>query len=271
MVIKMATKKTNTMISTNARIILGEWNVLAALVAKHTTLTKERIQAQSETSEEAAEKPNILSIRQIEDALNGPYQDFFKQKLSAYSSIYKLQLAITLDQEEAFKNRFSTGEEKPIPKELLSRFSVADLEKMRKQLDELTTEHNQQWEAFSQQAKDLLKQTIADSRMQLSDIEINEFSLNEPQSELLDRFTVLSITPPKQSKAQHPLTYYLNLKTYLTLHSALSRQHLPHEKQDIENAMKPLKANFGQTNKLEKQLLLKQFEEAHEIVRYISF
>ena len=143
----MTAKKNNSFISTYARTILSEWKTLSELIAKHTTLVK-KIAAGEETEKQFA----LLSEQQIHDALEGPYRNFFKQKMLAYAAILRIQVELTIGKEDLLKSehRIITDESK-VPDYILSKTSLDDLENMSNELDQRTTEHNQQWEEHLEQ------------------------------------------------------------------------------------------------------------------------
>ena len=87
----MVKKNEDAFIGTHSRITLSDWPVIADLVAKHGKLIKE--QSQESTENEESTLPNVLSRREIEDAINGPLQTFFKQKATAYATLSRVRLS----------------------------------------------------------------------------------------------------------------------------------------------------------------------------------
>jgi len=265
----MATKKEEHFIGTHAKVILSDWQVLATIVTKHSTLIKESTQEEESESEPG---PQVLSQREIDDAFNGPMQAFFKQKITAHSAIARLRLHLTMNDDETFKEkRAKLPDEDKIPESILSSTSLSDLNKIGKELDQLTTEHHEQWEQCRDAWNKHILQRLSETGLSLSEIEIKEFQDPEPISELSDRFVSLNIALPKTHKADMDFSKYLTLKTDIAVQSALSRQHLPHEQSDIQRILKQLKSDFNAIRKQEQQILSEQKAATNQAVANITW
>lgn len=265
------TDDSENFISSYARIILSNFTVIAELIAKHSELIKDK------TQREALDDPlfprAILSEQQVHDVLDGPYQKFFKNKLTAYAMIARTQTALAMRQEEGFKERFEKGELPVwnVTQRMLESISSSDLSNIRNQLDELSKEHMEQWEQKVQEWRDHLLQRIQEIGFQLSAIEEKEFYDEEPISELMNRYTDLHLEPPKIKKDEVDFQAYYTFKLYLTLQSALGRQHKPHSPDEIELLIKQFKADLKQMSKEENMLYKTQAADTEKLLTPISF
>lgn len=266
----MAKKNEDAFIGTHAKVILSDWPVIAALVAKHGKLIKEQSQTPSE--EEKSVLPNVISRREVEDAINGPLQAFFKQKITAYSTISRIRLHLNMKEDDTLKEkRAKLSDEDKVPDSILKNTTSSDLTKILQELDQLTTEHEQQWEEHRQQWTQQILQRLNEQRLSLSEIEVKEFSDPEPISELLDRFVALNIDLPKTKKSDMNFSKYLTLKADITVQSALSRQHMPHGQPEIQKVLGKLKSDFNAIAKQETQILTDQKTAANQVVANISW
>jgi len=264
----MTRKKDEKIIGTHARITLSDWHVLAKLIAKHSAFIKDRPQ-QEETETEST--PSALSQREIDDAFNGPLQQFFKQASTAYSAIARVRIHLNMREDEAFKDkRADIPEEDKVPENILEQTSISDLNKIQNQLDDLILTHGDYWEQCFEAWNNHMLQRLSDIGLTLSDIEIKEFYDPEPVSELRDRFISLNIPLPKMKKSGMNVSTYLTLKSDIAIQSALSRQHLPHQQADIQKFLKQLKTDFSNIQKQEEDISAEQKSEITQIIANIT-
>lgn len=241
-------------ISTDAKVLINDWQALRESLEKNTSLVKGR-----SVPDISPSPVGLLSDRQLNDGLYGPWQNFFKLKLSAYATITKIRFMQIITQDDTFKDS-----ENAYPKDVLQKFSVTDLDKMQKLLDDQVHLHYQQWQEQIQRWNLPLITHLTENEIPLSDIEIKEFQDQEPLSELLDRFTDLhiEITKPKIIDFEA----YFRLKIHLAVHSSLSRRHQSHEHHEIQKIYKKLKNDFTTINHDEKNLLATQTLETKKII-----
>ncbi|MCB1827135.1 MAG: hypothetical protein KDH94_01835 [Coxiellaceae bacterium] len=257
-------------ISTHARISLSDWTVLAKLITDHAKLIKEKNQSAADTEESTL--PNILSRREIEDALNGPLQAFFKLAITAYSTLARVQVNLNMLEDDTLKEkRAKLADEDKVPDKILKNTSLADITKIRRALDELVTQQAELWQSSRQQWEHQLLQHLNEQGLSLSEIEVKEFTDPEPISELLDRFTALNIDLPKTSKDDMNFSKYLTLKADIAIQSALSRQHLPHEQSNIQKVLSKIKSDFNAINKQEVNMLAEQKAAINAAVANVSW
>ncbi len=254
---------------THAKAILADSQVLSQLLAKHTRLVKD---SQGDDSDFDFHDPfTLLNDRQIDDALNGPLQPFFADKLKAYAVILRIRMELKLKEDDNLKDkRAAKAKEDELPAHILESITLANLEGMEKKLNDLTEQQMQQWEEHIYQWKQNLLEMLYSSGESLSEIEIKEMQDEEPISELLERFTALSIEPPKASLIKINFENYLNLKAYLTIYSLLGRQHKPNQPNDIKLIMKSLKSVFADIRKQESALVNEQQAQTSATISSIS-
>src|SRR5579864_4249928 len=104
--------------STSSRILMSEWKELAKCIVNHSTPLHEKPITNIEELESfdienlenislgtSSEDTHILTEKQIQVVLQGPYGAFLKQKLKYYANIARFRLEIYLNGEELFKNK----------------------------------------------------------------------------------------------------------------------------------------------------------------------
>lgn len=255
-------------ITTYQRVLISDWPAIAKLIYKHTCLLKEG--GYNEESFESDPR-NVLSERQIKDALQGPYSACFLANLRSFARLARLKMALHIDKEDSLKDNLSSCDEAlAIDPKQLEKFSIDEALKLQEQFDEQVTYHCQQWEGqlfFWQMS---LITAIRESGANITEMEADDFSAPEPVSELLARYNDLNVSPPK---VRYPLSFadYFRLKAYLIIHSALGRMHLPHEAKDIEKHMKHLKNTLHEIEKKEKDITEIQHDETEELLKPIAF
>lgn len=205
----------------------------------------------------------LVTDQQLADALNGPLQFFFKTKLSAFATIAKVRLMLTMSNEDVFKeNQLAYTESE------LQSISTNTLDSLQKSLVEQTKNHHQQWqEAFRHWKKNLLINLTAHD-LALTELEINSFQEQETLSALLNRFIDLHLEYEKPE--QYDASNYLRLKTQLIIHSSLSRRHEPHEAHEIHQFFKKLKKDFKMINEEAKELVRRQEAETKDLIEPIA-
>ena len=260
------------MIGTQARILITEWQAVAKLIAAHSIAAKEKPIANIEDLESfdidnlenltfstADELPNILSEKQIQTSLQGPYGAFLKEKMSAYAKIARLRLEMHLSKEELFKTRrIPIPEAEQIPAKKLEKINLSDLEEKQTALDQLTEEHDQEWRAFIESWTQKLIQYFSQAKLALTEREIKELNDDDIITEVLPRFIEVGLKLPKKDYPEISFSDYLYLKALLTTQSALSRQHLPHDDNEIQQRLKNFKPILSQMEKQEQEMLADQ-------------
>lgn len=247
----------NHFIGTYAKNFLADWVVIRDLMHECTRWVRETVEIQ-----EAQDTPvlgrELLSDQKINDALNGPFQAFFKLHLNGYATIAKLETAMTLakedfikDAEELPENEITLG----LPNYLIERSDFSTLKEVRNQLNTLVKEHFSVWQTQNTQWQAMLIAELKVQDLSLTDLELQDFSVNQPVSELQDRFTNLNVTLPKLPKSAFDFSQYWTLKITLAIHSILSRTHLPNTDKEIEERLKILRSVFKKIHETEKGLL----------------
>ena len=95
-------------LSSYAKLSLSQWQVLADLIRDYSTPTKA---PGSETKLDTDIAPNTqqqtLEIKQINDAIDGPMQAFFRDKINAYASLSQVKMALNIANDDNFKENLS--------------------------------------------------------------------------------------------------------------------------------------------------------------------
>lgn len=264
-----------TFIGTHARLLISDWKVIAELISKHSSFIKSHFDSENKSADEEIPNtalPHVLSRREIEEAINGPLQAFFKEKLSAYMKISLLRMYITLREDDTLKDyRADLPDFNKIPQTILQNTSLSDLKKIQQNLDALTIEHAEAWENARKEWNQTILQRLNEQKISFSDIEIKEFLDPEPISELFDRFTDLNIALPKLRKSDMNSSQYLTLKSDIAIQSSLSRQHISHGQADIQKTLSKLKSDFNAIAKQEKQMIEEQKKTTQEVIANISW
>lgn len=259
----------NHFTGTYAKMVLADWPLMSDCIRQQTIWVKDTIQSRQETD---PLKPTVLTDLQISDALNGPLQAFFKCHLQAYSAIKKMDTALTISKEDFFKDSEHINEKIfAMPESLLATMEFSTLTELRKQLDEKTKAHYEQWQST---ISDWVTQLLAEfkkNNLKLSDIEVKDFSINQPASELNDRFINLKLTLPKLHKTHFDFQQYFTLKAMLTIQSALNRTQQPRTEKDIEQQLKMLQPLLKKINQAEKELQNTQQKTVAQLIAAIQF
>ena len=216
--------------STYAKNLLADWTLLSDLIIKQTAWIKESVQATDHDSK----NKHIVSEQQLNDALNGPFQTFFKTHLNAYAQVAQLDAALTIAKEEFFKDA-----EHPlditfgIPENILNTTEFSSLKERRDELNRLTKKHHEELETAIRAWSDELLAAFEPNKVPLSQIEKDDFVVNQPASELHDRYVHLQLTLPPLKKTDFNFEQYFTLKVTLAIYSALHRMQLPSLEKDI--------------------------------------
>lgn len=254
---------------TYAKNAMADWSVLFNSILEKTTWVKDTLQSQHEMN---ALKSPMLSDQQINDAFNGPLQPFFKAHLQTYAHIAKIETALTITNDDFFKESEHTMDKIfGIPASLLAKTDFSSLKDLRKQCDTMTIEHYAQWQSHIQTWTDALLQAFKKNSMTLSDLEIQEFSINQPISEIEDRFIHLKLTAPNLKKSGCDFQEYFTLISTLVIQSALSRSQQPNTDRDIAQVLKSFHPTLKIINKAEKELMQTQEKTLVQLIAGIKF
>lgn len=265
---------------TQARILMTEWKAIAKCIIAHSVPAKEKPIVSIDDLENfdienleninfaaADELPNILDEKNIQIALQGPFGGMLRDKLAAYAKISRWRLEIHLSREELFKSKRTTSSEPNIfTEKKLEKCSSNQLDEIQVQLDSLTDEHEAVWIQFIHDWTQRLIHFLSESNLRMTEREINELRHEDIPSELLPRFIEVSLKLPKQDYSQMTFVDYLYLKGLLTLQSALSRQHLPHDDALLAKKLQPFEPELAQMRTEEQNLLTMQNQQTNPLI-----
>lgn len=261
----MTDKKFPLFMTTDQRVLLSDWPPLARLLEKHSAPLKA---GGYQGNEEG--RAEVLSEKAIYDAYQGPYHFLFEQIINAYVELARLRMAIHINHDDNLTENLTHPDTTwPINKNRIKNLSMDDINHCRDELETCLNDHNQQWEGQLFLWQMQITSALRDAGLDINNYENEEFSVPEPLSELLERFTSLNITPPVFTE---PLGFaqYFKLKAYLMILGALSRQHLPHETKDIEKFMKELKKPLSTIEKESQSIAAQQQQALARVVAIIT-
>lgn len=255
----------NHFANTYAKMLLADWDILAD-IAQHTTMwVKDTIQQSS--SDPALQSPTFTNI-QINDIFNGPFQPFFKPHLKAYATLSRIEAAMHIDKEDFFKeSEHLIDKTLGVSESILKKTESSTLRELRQKLDATTKNHFAEWEVLISAWAESLVQALKKNNMKLSDLELQDFTINQPISELNDRFIHLKIKLPKLPQSDFDFYQYFMLKCALAVHSALSRTQQENDADAIKKIMKSLQESLQQINQMEKELVVKQGKAVSELMK----
>lgn len=255
----------NYFVGTYGKNLLSDWPLITQFIQEQTRWVKDTV---NQSSDFNAKKAIVLTDLQLNDIFNGPYQQFFIPHLSAYVRIAKIEAALTITKEDFFKEAdqqaatpygFST--------DFLANFEFAALKEIHNKLVGLTETHYKQWTAQYESWTETLSEELKKEKVNLSDLEQQEFRTNQPVSELSNRFVDINVDIPKLKKGDFNFHQYFTLKSTLAIHSALSRSQLPNSREDIEKTLKHLYSPLKMIHQTEKKLASAQGKVLEELTK----
>ncbi len=254
-------------IGTYTKNLFADFSIIAAYIQQKTVWVKDTLQPKDEN----ALGFHLLSNQQINDALNGPFQIFFKPHLHVYTKIATIETALTVSKEDIYKES-ETEIDKVfnVSQDFLGKMEFSTLSQMRTKLDTLVKEHYALWESTVQNWTATVLQELKKNNVMLTEMEIQEFSINQPASELDDRLIHLKITPAKSKLPYLDFQQYFTIKATLAIHSALNRLQLPNSEKDIEAHLKNCQATLKEISKGEKGLAQTQQSPLDQLLADIS-
>ena len=154
---------------------------------------------------------------------------------------------------------------------ILDKLEFSTLKELRNQLDEKTKEHFSQWESHIKNWSELLLAEFAKNDFRLTDMEIQDFIINQPVSELNDRFIHLQLALPKLNKSHFDFQQYFTIKAMLSIQSALNRMQQSSTEKDIEQHLKIIHSALKTINKAEKELAQTQEKILQDLIKNIIY
>ena len=256
-------------IGTYAKVLLEDWTIIRDILVQKTKLAKELVHHNDDSSDNNSLK-TLLSDRQINDALNGPYQSFFKQHLAAYASLAHLTFALNISKGGVLKTKDFFGDiDYGLSDALLTQRDFPQVKDAKGTLDSMVSEHLMLWESQIDSWNEMLLSTLAQNDFTLNDIELNDFQQNETISELNDRFIDIKVDLPKLKKEAFNFHQYFMMKLTLAIHSALSRLHQPNTTKDIHVVLNLCQKQLKEIRKTEKELDKEQQAEIDSLIKPI--
>ncbi len=260
--------KRNRPLSTCAKLALSDWPVLARLITHYSTPIQKTNAALEST------KVSVLSDNQINEAFQGPFGTFLKDKVMDFASLAKVKSKHITSQQEMFKRDIvedPKADVNGLTAIVASQISIPTLDSIFSQLEHLTHEHNEQWIEANKYWKNGLTQYFSQSNMPLAEIELEDFMTDVSATELLKQFTELKLNPPKTKLGCNTFGSYLKLKSSLAVYSSLSRRLQAHTENDVTQFLKSLVNYFSDIEKYEKQMLDNQHAQTNQVLQAVAF
>lgn len=255
-------------LGTYAKMLVQDWQSLTRFIQQQTRRVSETIHNEFDAPIESV---STLTDHQINDALNGPYQTFYVQHLSALSHIARVETALTITKGEFFKDEGHIENQRlSVPEKILNQIDFPDLKQMRSDLNSLFETHRAELESAINQWTQLLLDNL-NQNPSLSDLEITAFKTNEAITEIHDQYIDLKVELPHLDKSAFNFMQYFTLKATLAIHSALSRLHKPNGTKDIHAVLKTLHDSLKTIRKSEEALLKMQLEKISGLILKIKF
>ncbi|MDF1653736.1 MAG: hypothetical protein P1U34_01380 [Coxiellaceae bacterium] len=261
---KSDTLSTSYFIPTYTRVMISDWSNIARFIIEHARLMKDKV------NPDENQQNHVPSETQVNDALNGPFNGFIHECISAFAKIARVRIEHTRKDSDFFISEATENNPSDIPERLLKQTSSAECDNLTKQLNDHVAGLVQQWRDAANHWVTQVQQQLMSQDLPLSEIEITELKDDEPLSDILDRYTELKVAQPKLPKDMDFAVYY-KLKATLAVHSVLSRQQKPHTPDDIEKLIKPLKKLFKMITDEQKQILTSQQAEIAEIIAPVDY
>ncbi|MDF1795978.1 MAG: hypothetical protein P1U63_05520 [Coxiellaceae bacterium] len=255
---------TSYFIPTYTRIMISDWSNIARFIIEHARPMKDKV------NPDENQQNYVPSESQVNDALNGPFNGYIHQCISAFAKIARVRIEHTRKDSDFFITEATENNPNEIPERLLKQTSSAECDNLTKQLNDKVATYSQQWRDAANHWVSQVQQQLMSQDLPLSEIEITELKDDEPLSDVLDRYTELKVEHPKLPKEMNFAVYY-TLKTTLAVHSVLSRLQKPHTANDIDKHIKPLKKLFVTITEEQKQLLENQQVEIAEIIAPVDY
>lgn len=254
---------TNHPIGTYAKLLIQNNPTLVTIINDKTRYVKEQIHGESNTE-------IILTDQQINDALNGPFQSFFKCYLNALAKIAKVTLALNLSNDDLFKEKdFEEPVDHGIPAHLLATLDFSTINQVEKSFTENVREHFVSLEAIIDDWTQSVLSAMQQHQIPLSDREIQDFAINEPISELNNRFIDLKLELPKLKKGPFDFQEYFTLKSTLAIQSALGRSHQASTSAEINTHLQKLKSPLSSVFETEEKLVAQLKDDLETLLKPI--
>ncbi len=260
-----------TPLTTCARVLLCDWAFISQLLEQYSLTRKAMKEKEREGESTLQMTAPIISNDTYQESVQGPFGQFFRPLLKAYSKLLPIRLALHIAQEDVLKEaRDLHFAEKALNNPLAEKLNLDYLVRLQEDLNQLAQTLHTLWQDHLKEGISHLIKTLGEEKLSLSILEISEFYEYEPLCELQERYQIAHLELPKIEVKNLGFTDYLKLKTVLTIQSALSRQQQPHQNKDIQAVFKPLKKTFEMIQKQEHQLIKEQEEKIQAILKALS-
>lgn len=246
------------------------------------------------------ELPPILSEQEVNDAKSHPHNRFLQSLFKAQASCVEVDHLMIENKIELEKQRIFIEEaldmlaQKKVKTDPKNQGNLADItttletqyktlntidselkEKAQQlvsvddQLSKLGPEQNKEWVTYRDQTLEELTEAFHSTGISLNEMEIGDLKKQDTFAAIRKRFKDLDIPLPLPDiKGGHlPYSTYFELKAYLAIQSALSRNLLPHSHADILTYMSKLKDVFKKSNDVGTQLFTQENKTTESLIQ----
>ena len=131
-------------ITTDQRVLLSDWQTMAKLLFKHSSLLKHGGYNEQEFNDDPT---NVLTDQQISDSLQGPYSAFFLSHINAFSHLARWRMAAHIEKEDSLNDNLDSLDKKlKIDPKKIEALGDNGIKELEEHLNELVDNHCQQWE-----------------------------------------------------------------------------------------------------------------------------
>jgi hypothetical protein len=273
-------KKKHDYYSTYTKIFINDWPAFRIALAKHTS-------AIGSEGKKNLRDFALISDKELNSALSGPFAPVFEEFLNAYLIIKRANFEKRLQDDSVFTEAKENLPENPCnmkdreadiklkhkepPEEVIRITSSADTEKRLEQLDALFNTSFRTFAKLHQAAYNESIKKFTAINCTLSEQDKNFLNSDEPLDEIQRRFIDISLEIPKIKDGGLFFSYYLQLKLILCIHSTLSMQQLPHGNKDILEKLKQFKEITTTCEKHEEKMVTNQQTNVAGIIKAIKY
>ena len=238
------------------------------LVNEHRQLKKIMEDIATPRKKRTVDHVDALSYNttEISDLFQGPYRAWLSCLIDKYMILTKLKAHVTIKNDDNI-HPYLHDSNFSIPAGIKTDQNSAAIDKMIMTLEKLCQTQYQQWQSQQENWQEQFSMLAMGCNLTLSTHEVDNFQHYETISELKEAFATQNTTAPKNKKPYYDFHDYYQMKVTLAIHSALTRQHMPHSIADIEQVYKNFKNYFKTIQQEAEKTLSSMQKEADSIMQ----
>lgn len=247
--------------STSTKLLINEWSTLHSTVLSYCS-------APINSDINTDTNPLLIDDTYLEDAYNGPLSVFFRLVTGSLSQLKQIRTAISLSSDNELNATDDLQDQFACKDIDLEYVSAPKVDNLIKQIEESIPERYQLWLSLYQDSCESIIKTLRELDLALNEDETGELIVLDTRHTLLKRLDTLAIEPFKETEVLE-LVSYMQLKSQITIKSALSRTHQPHQDSDIKRISRKLKSCFDSLKKDQLNLQKTQLQELDAEIKTI--